>query len=334
MYKKILQAYKQKPNSFYKGNFQLLDSYLFDYFFRNKQFKEASYIIAQASEGLVNLPKPNFDKPIEEKISYVKISQIIEPSLLNDLYQEIDWSYQFPVKKNLEDLKQLQQELNNLKTKKNFPKKGEISFQILEKIVAIETEFQQGKWVELLFDKQLALWRTYSGKFKQKNKYTVIGSNNFKEQSQYLAHRAFFTPPFEVKLTVKTLENFAPAFELPTGLIIGKMHSPIFGRYLYINEQKKIAAIYDPYDKENKFLSSISLSKKDSYNLYAKVYKDKVRFWVDNQEIKIKKANKFSPLLVSLGVVPLGAGKVEYSNIKIRQLTTKKRTSNEPREDN
>jgi len=100
------------------------------------------------------------------------------------------------------------------------------------------------------------------------------------------------------------------------------MHSKIHGRCLYINEKNGITAIYNPYNKNNQNLIELPLKKpvEGKYKLRAKVYKNKYKFWVNNQEFVRTDKFPFAPLLVSIGTPFPSSGVVEYTNIRIKSL--------------
>ena len=146
-------------------------------------------------------------------------------------------------------------------------------------------------------------------------------------------------PPYELELTVKPIKNYLLELPLPTGLIVGRMHSPVHGRCLYIDEKNGYAAIHNPYDSANKNLITLPIKEKQvtgvinpiilekkgrEYKLRAKIYNDRYEFWVDDRKVEGVDKKKFQPLLVSFGIIPSGSGKVEYKNMKIRALIKEK----------
>ena len=318
---KILNDYEKSKNSFFTKNQQIIYSYLFNYYFSKNNFSDAYKISKKSDLSIINFPKP-FSKSIKEKIGYAEAIKEINNYGIEGLYEDIDWSHQTPRKRTQEQVVSLLEDIQVIKKKKQFSPKTQYVISILENILHIEKKFNAGEWVDLTFDKDLSLWRTYAGSFKYKDKYTVVGTNNFIEKYQYLSHRAYFTPPYELEVTVNSIENHLSTYPFSVGLIVGKMHSKIHGRCLYINERNGITAIYNPYNKNNQNLIELPLKKpvEGKYKLRAKVYKNKYKFWVNNQEFVRTDKFPFAPLLVSIGTPFPSSGAVQYTNIRIKSL--------------
>lgn len=264
----------------------------------------------------------SFDIDLKPAVSLAYAMSGDASGLVSKLHEELTWEKFNSKNKIWRSEKELELLVQDLEDAKGMTseKESEYYFDKLTKITEIEKQFNTGKWVNLKFQKGLPTWKVFGGNWDIIDENT-IQANTLDTQRQYLSSEAFFKPPYMIELTVESIKSNWRGRHLQAGLMIGRMYGTKTGRTFWADGLRKRAGIGIP----NELPSGINLKNRSKKNkITVLVWNGRHEFYInDGENYYFESDPKFSPLRVSLGIMPWYgiSGVVKYSNPRIKKLT-------------
>ena len=183
-----------------------------------------------------------------------------------------------------------------------------------------ELDFEDGKWVELEFTSDNAMWQVFGDwTFNEEEKAMYLKSNG-KGFDSFLSHHCVFPGPKEVRAEVAVKNRITWAYEL--GVIIGRGHQ---GKCFWVDSTRQTIGNENGYASGWDGISG-PISKKRN-ELRVKYWNRKsYELWVDGFRQYTRTARDAEPasdLVIGIGLPALfsSAGEGMVANVRVRKLT-------------
>ena len=193
-----------------------------------------------------------------------------------------------------------------------------------QELVEKQLDFHEGDWVELTFTKDLRHWQIIGGKFTVEAPNSLL-SYSEGEGVQYISYLTSFPPPYELELTVESIEaNSNLSKHLQAGFTCGRQYGPQSGRFFWVDGIRGRTGVGVPGEPP----AGIGIPREAKINdLKVNVFNGYYEHFVTNGQDRhlIALDKEFEPGRVGLALLPWYkiSGRVRFKNLRVRKLNIK-----------